>query len=119
MVCGAAPHQVQTEVLPCYLMDGAMLFNADDGSIAGNKLREEGLTAEQMATTLAQMGCFVVFASREACDLASPTEGTVRVLLGAEKEVPVPKVRRRRGLLRFFFLPLSRVPSAILYLYIL
>ena len=76
------------------------------------------LTAEQTATTLAQMGCFVVFASREACDLASPTEGTVRVLLGAEKEVSVPKVRRRRGLLRFIFILLSRVRSAVLYLYI-
>ena len=95
-----------------------MLFNADDGSIAGNKLREEGLTAEQMATTLAQMGCFVVFASREACDLASPTEGTVRVLLGAEKEVSVPKVCRRGGLLRFFFFFFPAcVPSFCIYIF--
>ena len=104
--------EVQTEVFPCFLMGGAMLLDAKDGSIVSNKLRVQGLTAAHVATTLAQMGCFVVFASHEACELASPTDGTMRVLLGAAKEVSVPKVRRRgggegRGLLRFF------LPTAI------
>lgn len=71
----------QTEVLPCFIMDGAVIVDAATELICYNKFVVEGMGLEELAEALAARGCLVVFAPAKVCQLEGGEKGALRVLV--------------------------------------
>jgi len=76
----------QTEVLPCFIMDGAMIVDAAAELISYNKFVVEGLGLDELAEALAARGCLVVYAPGEVCQLEGGEARALRVLVRGVEE---------------------------------